>query len=61
MVHGEAVDRLIARHDLDNEDALQHVEYRLRRLGVIEALDEAGFEPGDEVAIGGIVFEWDPE
>ena len=30
-----AVDRLIARHDLENEEALAHVEQRLRRLGVI--------------------------
>jgi GTP-binding protein len=58
-VDGEAVDRLIARHDLDNEDALIHVEGRLRRMGVIRALEAAGFEPGDDVEIAGIVFELD--
>jgi GTPase len=51
---------LIARHDLDNEDALAHVEHRLRRMGVIAALQERGFEPGDDVEIGGVVFELDP-
>jgi len=59
-VSGEAVDRLIARHDLDNEDALLHVEGRLRRMGVIRALESAGFAPGDDVEIAGVVFELDP-
>jgi GTP-binding protein len=59
-VTGEAVDRLIARHDLENEDALAHVEHRLRRMGVIAALEAHGFEPGDDVELGGIVFELDP-
>jgi len=59
-VTGEAVDRLIARHDLENEEALAHVEQRLRRLGVIAALEARGFEPGDDVEIGGVVFELDP-
>src|SRR4051795_10430959 len=58
-VEGDAVDRLIARHDLDNEDALIHVEGRLRRMGVMRALEAAGFEPGDDVEIAGIVFELD--
>jgi GTPase len=59
-VSGEAVDRLIARHDLENEEALAHVEHRLRRMGVIGALEARGFEPGDDVEIGGVVFELDP-
>jgi len=59
-VSGAPVERLIARHHLDNEDALAHVEGRLHRMGVIRALEEAGFEAGDDVEIGGIVFELDP-
>ena len=59
-VTGDAVDRLIARHDLDNEEALAHVEHRLRRMGVISALKSHGFEPGDDVELGGVVFELDP-
>jgi GTP-binding protein len=58
-VEGDAVDRLIARHHLDNEEALVHVEGRLRRMGVIRALEAAGFQPGDDVEIAGIVFELD--
>jgi GTP-binding protein len=59
-VTGEPVERLIARHDLENEDALLHVEHRLQRMGVVRALEDAGFEPGDDVEIGGMVFELDP-
>ncbi|MGH2946591.1 MAG: GTPase ObgE [Solirubrobacteraceae bacterium] len=59
-VTGEAVDRLIARHDLENEEALAHVEHRLRRMGVIAALEARGFEPGDDVELGGVAFELDP-
>jgi len=59
-VTGERVERLIARHDTQNDEALRYVEDRLRALGVIGALESAGFEPGDEVEIAGTVFELDP-
>jgi GTPase len=59
-VEGGRIDRLVARHDVDNDEALRYVEERLRVLGVIKALEAAGFEPGDDVEIAGIVFELDP-
>ena len=60
-VSGRGIERLLARYDLDNEDALAHLERRLRGIGVIEALQAAGFERGDEVEIAGVAFELDPE
>ncbi len=60
-VHGPAVDTLIARHDLENDEALNHVERTLKRMGVIRVLEEAGFATGDDVEIGGVVFELDPD
>ena len=60
-VTGKGIDRLVARYDLDNEDAVAHLERRLRGIGVIRALEEQGFEPGDEVEIGGVAFALDPE
>jgi GTPase len=59
-VTGDGVERLIARHDPDNEEAMRYVEQRLRAIGVVRALEAAGFEPGDDVEIGGTVFELDP-
>ena len=60
-VSGEGVERLVARYDLDNEDALAHLERRLKGIGVIRALEASGFEPGDEVEIAGVAFDLDPE
>jgi GTP-binding protein len=58
-VVGPEVERLIARHDIENEDAMAHVEHRLQKMGVLRALDEAGWEPGDDLEIAGIAFELD--
>jgi GTP-binding protein len=59
-VIGEGVERLLVRHDLANDEALAHVESRLRKIGVIQALEEHGFQPGDDVEIGGVLFDLDP-
>jgi GTP-binding protein len=59
-VSGRGIERLIERHDVENEEALRYIEERLRTLGVIRALEAQGFEPGDDVEIAGIVFELDP-
>ncbi len=59
-VSGRGIERLVARYDLDNEEAMAHLERRLRGIGVIDALEAEGFEPGDELEIAGIAFELDP-
>jgi GTPase len=59
-VSGAGIERLLARYDLDNEDALAYLERRLRGIGVIRALETEGFEPGDEVEIAGVAFDLDP-
>ncbi len=58
-VRGRAVERLLVRFDVDNEDAMAYVEDRLRRLGVLRALEAQGFEPGDELQIAGVALELD--
>lgn len=59
-VSGVRVERLVARYDLDNEDALAHLERRLRGIGVVRALEAAGLQAGDDVEIAGVTFELDP-
>jgi GTP-binding protein len=59
-VSGSPVERLVARFETDNDEAMAHVEHRLHRMGVVRALEAAGFEPGDDVEIAGVVFELDP-
>jgi GTP-binding protein len=60
-VAGRGMEHLIGRYDLENDEALAHVEHTLQRIGVVRALEEAGFEPGDDVEIGGVVFELHPD
>ena len=59
-VRGRGIELLVARHDLANHEALGYLESRLREIGVIAALERAGFEPGDEVRIGEEEFELEP-
>jgi GTP-binding protein len=59
-VSGRGIELLLARHDLENPEALDYLEGRLREIGVIAELQRAGFEPGDEVVVGELEFELDP-
>ncbi len=59
-VDGARVERLVARYDLDNPEAVAHLERRLRGIGVIRALAERGFRPGYDVRIAGVDFDLDP-
>jgi GTP-binding protein len=59
-VNGAGVARLVGRYDLDNDEALAHLERRLEGLGVVRALERNGFQPGDEVEIAGVAFELHP-
>jgi GTP-binding protein len=59
-VEGRGVEMLFERHDLSNAEALAYLEQRLGEMGVLAALRDAGFEPGDEVRIGEHEFELYP-
>jgi GTP-binding protein len=56
-VMGRGVELLFERHDVGNEEALGYLEQRLKEMGVLAALDRAGFESGDDVRIGEHEFE----
>jgi GTPase len=60
-VTGKGIERLLARYDVDNEDAMAYLEGRLRKIGVMRALEAEGFKAGDDLEIAGIAFELDPE
>ncbi len=45
-VRGRGIERLLARHDVENEDAMAYLEGRLRRIGVLRALEAAGLPAG---------------
>jgi GTPase len=54
---GRGVEMLFERHDTKNEEALAYLEQRLKEMGVLAALDRAGFEAGDDVRVGEHEFE----
>ncbi len=60
-VRGKGIERLLQRYDVENEDAMAYLEERLRRIGVLGALEAEGFQPGDELEVGGVTFELDPD
>ncbi len=59
-IRGRGIERLFERFDVDNEDAMAYLEGRLRRIGVLRALEAEGFKPGDEIEVAGATFELDP-
>ena len=54
------VERAVALDDLTVPEAADFVADRLARLGVEAALTEAGAVAGDDVRIGGLVFDFRP-
>ncbi|HEY5261164.1 MAG TPA: GTPase ObgE [Solirubrobacteraceae bacterium] len=60
-VTGRGVERLLARYDVDNEDAMAYLEGRLLKIGVLRALEAEGFQAGDDLEIAGVAFELDPD
>ena len=57
-VEGRSVERAVAFADLTMLEAADEAARRLARLGVDDALAEAGAIAGDEVRIGDIAFEF---
>jgi GTP-binding protein len=56
VVRGVRIEKLIAMTDLDNDDAVAHLQRRLDHMGVTRALREKGVQEGDSVRIGEAVF-----
>ncbi|HEY5355443.1 MAG TPA: GTPase ObgE [Streptosporangiaceae bacterium] len=65
LVRGDKPWRWVQQTDFANEEAVGYLADRLAKLGVEQALAEAGAEDGAEVMIGNgdeaVVFDWDPD
>jgi GTPase len=59
-VRGDKPERWVRQTDFANDEAVGYLADRLARLGVEEALAEAGARPGDMVTIGVHTFDWEP-
>jgi GTP-binding protein len=60
-IEGRSAERAVAFADLTLPEAADMAAKRLARLGVDEALAEAGALAGDEVRIGDLAFEFAPD
>ena len=58
VVVGRAALRAVALSDLTDDDAVDYVQERLRRLGVERALVRAGVHEGDTVHLGALTFTY---
>jgi GTP-binding protein len=60
IVSGERPERWIRQTDFNNDEAVGYLADRLARLGVEEVLVKMGAQPGCQVTIGDLVFDWEP-
>jgi GTPase len=60
-VRGKRVERIVAMTNTKSEEAMQRTERQLRKLGVLEALEQAGVHPGDIVHFGKFELTWGEE
>lgn len=58
VVAGKRVERLVAMTDLDNDEAVRRLQWIFRKMGLEDALRNAGARHGDEVRIGKLVFDF---
>jgi GTP-binding protein len=58
VVRGVQMERLFAKADLDNEDAVAYLQQVIERAGLNDALRKAGALPGDTVVVGVQEFEF---
>ncbi len=56
LVESDRATRIIQVTNLKEPEALFSLWQRLRAMGIIDALIEAGAEPGTDVTIGGVIF-----
>jgi GTPase len=60
-VFGQRIERLVTVTDMGNPFALERLDHEMEKMGITEALREAGVEAGDTVAIARAELEWSSE
>ncbi len=58
VVRGARIERLFAKTDLDNDEAVRYLQEVIERAGLNDALRRAGAVPGDTVIVGASEFEF---
>ena len=60
-VRGRRAERAVEATEMDNPEAVERLQKRLISMGVERALSEAGAVDGDEVLIGDMEFNFEPQ
>jgi GTP-binding protein len=60
-VRGKRVERMAAMTNPDSLEGMERLETQLRKMGVLEALEQAGAQPGDTVHFGKVELVWGEE
>jgi len=60
-VTGEGPVRAVNMTDFENDEAVEHLHRRLKKLGVLSALKRMGAAEGQTVRIGGVDLEYRPD
>ena len=60
ILSGREVEKWVSLTDFDNVEAVRKLKYILEKIGVNQALREAGAKPGDAVAVGKEEFFYVP-
>jgi GTP-binding protein len=58
-IAGRRIEEIAAMTDWNNDEAVARFQRQMRALGVIDALEKAGVQPGDTVIIGDVELEWE--
>ncbi len=58
LVGGKEIKRHVAMTDLENDEAVERLQWIFKRMGIDDALKEAGIKEGDTVKIGDFEFEY---
>jgi GTP-binding protein len=58
IVSGKRVERLVVMTDQESTEGMARMEHTLQRMGVTQALEEAGVQPGDVVRFGKVELIW---
>jgi GTP-binding protein len=58
IVRGKRVERLLSMTDLENEESMDRLQVTLAKMGVTQALEDAGVKVGDIVRFGKVELYW---
>lgn len=58
FVRGKEIERHVAMTDMENDEAVERLQWIIKRMGIEDGLKSAGIKEGDTVKIGKFEFEY---